>query len=446
MATTITPEIVSVNTSVTVAPTPSQLQQSGALVSTGGTTLTTNHYQFCGSLSAVEAILAASGTGNSDELKDMATTFFAQGSAVGVYVLELGTAASADAGVAALQTWITNNSGVFYAYLVPASWGDTIDEVGSVTITNAGSGYTTAPTVTFTAPASGGTTATGTATIQGGTVISVTITDPGAGYTSAPSVTFSAPTSGTTATGTANLTSAMEVLTGDYANPNSKTYFFVTDVTADASLYIPNKSAFVVFNALTAPSTEFTAAAMFYQWLVNKPSAANKLAPMQYRYLYGVTAWDLTNNATDINNVLTNHGNLVLTGAEGGITDKALFKGYLGDGTQASAWYGMDWLQIQVKQALAAAILNGSNSNPPLLYDQHGINTLQAVAQSVANNAVKFGCVLSATVSAIPFYTYSQENPNDYASGIYNGLSCTAVFQNGFSSITFYLDAVNFAA
>jgi hypothetical protein len=66
-----------------------------------------------------------------------------------------------------------------------------------------GSGYTTAPTVTFSAPATG-TTATGTATITSGVVTGVTITNPGSGYTSAPTVTFSAaPSGGVTATGVA---------------------------------------------------------------------------------------------------------------------------------------------------------------------------------------------------------------------------------------------------
>ena len=50
--------------------------------------------------------------------------------------------------------------------------GDTVE---SVTITNPGSGYTTDPTVTFSAPPSGGATATGAA-VRSGSVDSVTIT------------------------------------------------------------------------------------------------------------------------------------------------------------------------------------------------------------------------------------------------------------------------------
>jgi hypothetical protein len=443
MAQTITPTIVNLTAVVTQAPQPSTLQQSGALISIGGTTLATNAYQYCGSVADCEQILATSGTGNSDELKNMATTFFAQGSAIGLYLLELGAETEVDAGIALLQTWITNNSGVFYAYLVPAAWDESKDEVGSVIITNGGSGYTSVPTVTFSAPASG-TTATGTAVIQDGAVVSVTITDPGSGYTAAPTVTFTGG-GGTGASGTANLASALDLLASQYANPTGKTYFFVTTSVANLPNYTTQKSVHAVVPSPTAASTEFQAAVNFYEFLVNNPSATNPLAPMAYRYVFGVTPWKTVGNSANINSILSNYGNLILTGAEGGISTACLFKGTMMDGTQASWWYGIDWFQIQAKQALAAAIINGSNSNPPLLYDQNGINTLLAVAENVANSTVTFGCAQSITITATPFLTYTTQNPNDYKAGIYKGFQATAVGQNGFLTIDFYLDAVQFA-
>jgi phage tail sheath protein FI len=101
------------------------------------------------------------------------------------------------------------------------------DKVKSVTITNAGSGYTSVPTVTFTG--GGGTGAAGTAVLGTGgaaqTVIGVTITNPGSGYTSAPTVGFTGG-AGTGAAGTAVLGTAADTLanvlggvdgiTGDY--------------------------------------------------------------------------------------------------------------------------------------------------------------------------------------------------------------------------------------
>jgi hypothetical protein len=76
--------------------------------------------------------------------------------------------------------------------------------VFSTAITNAGTGYVTAPAITFTG---GGftRTAAATATVSGGKVTAITITDGGAGYTSAPTITIAPPTTGTTSTATATL-------------------------------------------------------------------------------------------------------------------------------------------------------------------------------------------------------------------------------------------------
>lgn len=75
-----------------------------------------------------------------------------------------------------------------------------VSGVRSVTITNGGSLYTTAPTATFTG--GGGTGAAGTAVLSSGAVASVTITNPGSGYTSAPTVGFTGG-GGSNAAGTA---------------------------------------------------------------------------------------------------------------------------------------------------------------------------------------------------------------------------------------------------
>ena len=71
----------------------------------------------------------------------------------------------------------------------------TMVNVASITLTNAGSGYTSNPIITFSAPGSGsGVTATGVGIINsGGVVTNAFIINPGSGYTTAPTVTFSAP-------------------------------------------------------------------------------------------------------------------------------------------------------------------------------------------------------------------------------------------------------------
>lgn len=70
----------------------------------------------------------------------------------------------------------------------------------TIPVTTTGSGYTTAPAVTISAPAAGGVQATATAILGSGPntgkVIAITITNPGTNYTSAPTVTIGAPPSG----------------------------------------------------------------------------------------------------------------------------------------------------------------------------------------------------------------------------------------------------------
>lgn len=63
-----------------------------------------------------------------------------------------------------------------------------VGSVLNVSVTNPGSGYTTAPTVAFTG--GGGTGAAATATVADGKVTGITITSAGSGYTSAPTVTL----------------------------------------------------------------------------------------------------------------------------------------------------------------------------------------------------------------------------------------------------------------
>lgn len=60
--------------------------------------------------------------GDVAELLAMATTFFTQGSACSVYVLELGAGQGVSAGVTALSAYLTANPGSLYSLLVPRSW------------------------------------------------------------------------------------------------------------------------------------------------------------------------------------------------------------------------------------------------------------------------------------------------------------------------------------
>ena len=100
--------------------------------------------------------------------------------------------------------------------------------VGSVTIDNVGSSYTSAPTVTF---SSGG--AQATATIKDGEVNSILVTDGGSNYTTAPDITLSGG-GGSGATATANLN-----FTVDYesASPFIGEFFVITKTDPTNTAY-----------------------------------------------------------------------------------------------------------------------------------------------------------------------------------------------------------------
>ena len=87
---------------------------------------------------------------------------------------------------------------------------DTIgSKVDDIAVSAGGTGYTSAPTVTFTS--GGGTGATATATVSGGVVTAVTVTAGGTGYTSAPTIGFTGG-AGSGATATASMKEGGDML------------------------------------------------------------------------------------------------------------------------------------------------------------------------------------------------------------------------------------------
>jgi hypothetical protein len=114
----------------------------------------------------------------------------------------VGTAASATAGTDSVTVAITTTTRPYEGQVV--YFGELYQSVDTITVTNGGSGYVTAPTVTIAAPAGpSGITATAFASILNGSVTEITLITSGSQYTSTPSITISAPGSGTTATATA---------------------------------------------------------------------------------------------------------------------------------------------------------------------------------------------------------------------------------------------------
>jgi hypothetical protein len=332
-----------------------------------------------------------------NELVQMVTTFFAQGSSIGVCVLELG-AGEAAAGVTALITYITANpnsaytagaDGYFYAYLIPRSW----DGVGSF-------------------------------------------------------VSFLA----------------------NYESNTAQTYFFVTTTLSNYHYYTKTmKDVFALIEAPATTPTEFSQASAFYNLLNQNPSATNKVPPFAFTFLYGVTSYPTKGNSALLSTLKAANINVVGTGAQGGISTATLFWGTTADGNQMTYWYSIDWIQINEQLEIDNAIINGSNNKTnPLYYNQVGINRLQRVALTTAQNAVTFGMangqVISTgldgpaftdaidagtyngkvVVNAVPFLAYVSERPSDYGTGEYDGLTLLYITQNGFIHILFNITVTNF--
>lgn len=334
--------------------TPSAYNGTFLATVTGTTTFTYALSPDPGSMSIPGTVTIA----DVSQLTAMATTFFAQGSAASVYVLELGVG-SVDDGVAELSSFLTSNPQSLYRLLVPREW---------------------------------------------------------------------------------DVNSTFLAMLNTYDGTTAKLYFHVTSTTGTYTTYnAQQKSAMVWIEAPTIPVTEFTAAADFYVALNYNPSTTNKVTPNAFAYLFGVTPYPTKGNNALFTALKAANINIVGTGAEGGVTTSIALWGTMLDGNDLTYWYSVDWVQINVQRDLANEIINGSN-NPlaPLYYDQNGINRLQARAQATMNQGISNGLVLApATVGAVSFNDYVRLNPQDYPVGAYNGLSTEYTPNRGFKSIVF---------
>jgi hypothetical protein len=396
------------------------------------------------------------------ELTAMVSTFFAQGSNLSCYVLELGPG-NATTGVATLTAYITANpnsnyvagaAGYFYAYLVPETWDANADFLTML----ASFQSTTSKTYFFITT----TLATYTSYTDLMKCAFTLIESPNLGVYSANALSAITWSSGVV---TATTTTAHGVVPGNWFTISGQTpiayngtYLALTGTTGTSLVYAKatNPGTSTVLGTLVAslyantgaPVTETSVASAFWNFLAFRPSAANLVAPFAFKYLYGVTPFPKRGNNALLTTLKNANVNIVGTGAEGGISNAILLWGVMEDAHDATYWYSVDWVQINSDLAISNAIINGSNnSQNPLYYDQNGINRLQAVAQQVMRNAISFGLALApVTVNAVPFATYVTQNPTDYPAGIYGGLSVSYTPQRGFIQVIFYVNVSSFPA
>lgn len=257
-----------------------------------------------------------------------------------------------------------------------------------------------------------------------------------------------------------------------YQNPEAMTYFWMTvsasaitvlDATYKCVIQLVEAPAVTDVGKpnATDPNGEFTMAAMFYNAMAFRPSQINRVAPMAFKYLYGVTAYPTKNNGPLLSSFKANATNYVATGAEGGVAYNIVYEGVTLDGQDYfNWWWTIDWVQININLNLSNAIINGSN-NPfaPLYYNQDGINFLETNLYNTMLQASTLGMVLGAItmttlnqpdlqnsillgvyeglcdVNAVQFVDYVNANPGHYKIGEYDGLSVLFIPARGFIHI-----------
>jgi hypothetical protein len=265
-----------------------------------------------------------------------------------------------------------------------------------------------------------------------------------------------------------------------YSDPESITYFWLTIPLASVGM-IPNTVKSIIqmveapgvaaarLTAIMGQYSEFSIAGMFFAAMAYKATSVTRVAPMCFKYVYGVTPYPTAGNGPLLASFKQNNVNYIQTGAEGGISYTNVYQGVTADGRDYfNWWWTIDWVQIQVNIDLTNAIVNGSN-NPlaPLYYNQPGINQLEAVLANTMQRGVSYGMVLGnvvqteyntedlaaaiaqgiftgvCNVNAVPFIYYSQVNPSDYGAGEYDGLSTLFIPARGFVHILVQVVATN---
>jgi len=448
--------IVTVNVSQTVAPAPSTLQRTGAIVTQGGIDEPVGSLTLLTQASDLTPLLvSAVATSGFSRAANVATctTSTAHGFPVGEIVSLTIAGVTPAAYNGTFNCTITSTTEFTYA-LTPDPGADTVQ--GTVI------------------PAAVATLANQVATFfaQGANVsvyvlnLGVDAVDNGvadldAFITTNPGVIYSwlVPDNW-------NTEATFATLVNSFGATTAKTYFFITTTTGTFSSFADMKAALTMVESPDAPSSEASAAAMFWKTLSYNPSSSNLVTPLAFSYLFDVTDYPTFGNSATLAALKAGYVNYVGTGAEGGISNKVLFWGTNMDGRPFNYWYSVDWVQINADLNVANAVINGSN-NPaaPLYYNQDGINRLQATLAKTMTTAVSYGLAVGnvvvtqmtqadfvaafnngafagkVAVNAVPFADYAAANPSHYSLERYDGLSVVYAPQLGFKQIIINVNA-----
>jgi hypothetical protein len=258
-----------------------------------------------------------------------------------------------------------------------------------------------------------------------------------------------------------------------YESPTGQTYFFTTTTLGNYATYpVQAKDAPLLIEAPGIALTEFSMGAAFNAALSYNPGPNQLMTSFNNKFLFGVTPYPTQGNAALLATLAAANVSVVGTGAEGGISTATISGGKTLDGHDFSYWFEVDWVVIQSHLALANYVLNNGANNPvnPLGFNQDGIDRLQDVEVALMQSACAFGiaqgnvtqAALTPTqlgqaldndvyedqnvVNAVPFLPYNELNPNDYSLGKYAGLTVVMIPQAFFQQIVVQLLVTNLIA
>lgn len=326
------------------------------------------------------------------QLQQMNTTFWAQGSSVPVYVLELGTG-SVNAGVTALTTWIANNALTVYLFLIPREW----DANASFIALCANNASTTSKMYFL-------------------------VTTTNSTYTS-----YSTPVP---IKSVYALVEAPTLLTGEFSLASNM--WQMLEYNPSPTNQVTPLAFSYVFGVSPYPRVGNTT--IFANW---QSAGVNRIGTgYEGGISNSIIFWGSMMDLNPFNywyaadwlqlNIDLNMSNAVINGS---------------NNPQAPLYLnqnGINRLQAVGASTLTSAITFGLLVGQVVQTELNGAAYATALAQGTYAG--------QAVINAVPFAAYYSVNPSQYATGTYNGFACTVTPLRGFQSITFYINLTNIVA
>lgn len=283
--------------------------------------------------------------------------------------------------------------------------------VSAITLEQGGSGYETAPTVSFSG--GGGTGATASATVAGGVVTGITLTDGGTGYTQAPTITLQAASTDTPATRMDTLRHASGVWSGfapafepaleekkalaTWAGAQGSTLWAVLWDTDPQAVTQGSATAFGVWlsqqalEGVSAVYGEAASAALCLGWMASLSfgTRAGRQTLAFIQDASGLVTPGVTDGARAAT-LIANGYNFYGSYASGGSRFSFMRPGSVsGRFAWADSFVNQIWLNASLTQALVTLLLNTGQ----IPYNTEGDTLVKAAVQDTISSALAFGAI-----------------------------------------------------